>query len=149
MTELSLSTFVNAEPDQFVKLMTSTPQDQLQALLASQDRGAFLDAIFDSVVGLFRPDRAGQTSAVIHWNITGRPDGGTDGYELVIANGTCTRSTSQQAEPSVSLTVGSSEFLKLMAGKANPMMLFMTGKLKAKGDLGLATKVGAYFDLPK
>jgi len=28
-------------------------------------------------------------------------------------------------------------------------MLFMTGKLKAKGDLGLAAKIGDLFDIPK
>jgi hypothetical protein len=29
------------------------------------------------------------------------------------------------------------------------MMMFMTGKIKAKGDLGLAANVAKLFDIPK
>ena len=35
------------------------------------------------------------------------------------------------------------------AGATNPMMMFMTGKIKAKGDLGLAANIANYFNLPK
>ena len=41
------------------------------------------------------------------------------------------------------------DFLQLISGGANPMMMFMTGKLKAKGDLGLAANLANLFDLPK
>ncbi|HLV59250.1 MAG TPA: SCP2 sterol-binding domain-containing protein, partial [Natronosporangium sp.] len=34
-------------------------------------------------------------------------------------------------------------------GNANPMMMFMSGKLKAKGDLALAANIANYFSLPK
>jgi putative sterol carrier protein len=49
----------------------------------------------------------------------------------------------------VALSLGGVDFLKVVSGNANPMMLFMTGKLKAKGDLGLAAKVGDLFSIPK
>jgi len=45
--------------------------------------------------------------------------------------------------------VGAVDFLKVVSGNANPVMLFMTGKLKAKGDLGLAANIANYFDIPK
>ena len=77
------------------------------------------------------------------------PDGGSDTYELVIADGTCTLSPTPEHEPKVALSLGGVDFLKVVSGNANPMMLFMTGKLKAKGDLGLAAKIGDLFSIPK
>ncbi len=57
--------------------------------------------------------------------------------------------TAPQAEPKLTFTLAGYDFLQLIAGVANPMMLFMTGKVKAKGDLGLAANIANYFDLPK
>ena len=45
--------------------------------------------------------------------------------------------------------MGPVEFLKLISGRANPVMMFMTGKIKAKGDLGLAANIANLFDIPK
>ena len=41
------------------------------------------------------------------------------------------------------------EFLKIVSGNGNPVMMFMTGKLKAKGDLGLAANIQNLFEIPK
>ena len=98
---------------------------------------------------LFRADRAGSTSAVIHWNITDAPGGGVDTYELVIAGGACTLSPTPENDPKLSLTLGPVDFLKVVSGNGNPVMMFMTGKLKAKGDLGLAANIANLFDMPK
>ena len=35
--------------------------------------------------------------------------------------------------------LGPAEFLKLITGTGNPAMMFMMGKVKARGDLGLAS----------
>jgi putative sterol carrier protein len=86
---------------------------------------------------------------VIHWNITDRPDGGVDTREVVIENGTCFTSEKAERDPKLSLTMGPVEFLKIVAGAGNPVMMFMTGKLKAKGDLGLAANIANLFDIPK
>jgi putative sterol carrier protein len=117
--------------------------------MSSDLRGKILDEVFNRMPSLFRPDRAGSTNAVIHWNITGRPDGGTDTYEIVIENGTCMLSPSPGGEPKLSLMMGPVEFLKVVSGAGNPVMMFLTGKLKAKGDLGLAANIANLFDIPK
>jgi putative sterol carrier protein len=117
--------------------------------MAGDQRGKILDEIFSRFPQQFRADRAGGTNAVIHWIIGGRADGGTDTYEVVIADGACTVSPSPQADPKLAVTVGGVEFLNLITGNANPMMMFMTGKLKAKGDLGLAANLANLFDLPR
>jgi putative sterol carrier protein len=148
MTDLD-SDFGSLEPAEFAKLVKSTPDAQLAATLQGENRGKILDAIFAKMPGLFRADRAGSTNAVIHWNITDRPDGGTDTYELVVADGTCTLSPKPENEPRLAVTVNPVDFVKVVSGNGNPVMMFMTGKLKAKGDLGLAANIQNLFDIPK
>jgi len=141
--------FANVEPKQFAQLVKSTPDGQLAEIMNGDQRGKILDSIFARFPELFRADRAGATNAVIHWNVTGRPDGGQDTYELVIANGTCVLSQAPEHDPKLAVTVGPVDFLKVVSGNGNPMMMFMTGKLKAKGDLGLAANIPQLFDIPK
>ncbi len=149
MSDIDPADFSSADPANFASMVKSASKEQLEAVLAGDGRGKILDEIFGRFPAQFRADRAGSTNAVIHWNITGRPDGGTDTYELVIADGTCTLSPSPEAEPKLAVTIGGVDFLQLISGSANPMMMFMTGKLKAKGDLGLAANLANLFDLPK
>jgi putative sterol carrier protein len=149
MTDFDLSDLGSVDPKQFAQLVKDTPADKLKGVMQSDQRGKALDAIFARMPTLFRPDRAGSTNAVIHWNIGDRPDGGVDTYELVIADGACTLSPEPANDPKLSLTVGAVDFLKIVSGNGNPVMLFMTGKLKAKGDLGLAANIANLFDIPK
>jgi putative sterol carrier protein len=149
MTDFDFSDFSSVDPKQFAKIVKSTPDSQIKEVMASDMRGKVLDEVFARMPTLFRADRAGATNAVIHWNITDRPDGGVDTYEIVIEKGTCTLSPSADRDPKLSLTMGPVEFLKVVSGAGNPVMMFMTGKLKAKGDLGLAANIANLFDIPK
>lgn len=149
MTDLDPANFASVGPKEFAQLVKSTPDAKIAEVMGGELRGKILDEVFGRMPTLFRADRAGSTNAVIHWNITGRPDGGTDTYEVVIADGACTTSATPQQDPKLSLTMGPVEFLKIVSGSANPVMMFMTGKLKAKGDLGLAANIANLFDIPK
>ena len=68
---------------------------------------------------------------------------------LVVENGTCTVEKDPTAAPDLSLQLGPAEFLKLITGTGNPALMFMMGKIKAKGDLGLATGLASWFETPK
>ncbi|MEV4753792.1 SCP2 sterol-binding domain-containing protein [Micromonospora sp. NPDC049559] len=149
MTDFDPATFSSVDPKQFAQIVKSTPDDKIAQVMATDVRGKVLGEVFNRMPSLFRADRAGSTNAVIHWNITGRPDGGTDTYEVIIENGTCRVSETPEQDPKLSLTMGPVEFLKVVSGGANPVMMFMTGKLKAKGDLGLAANIANLFDIPK
>ena len=149
MPDFDLSNFASVDPQQFAQLVKSTPADQIKAVMQGEQRQTVLDEIFKRMPGLFRPDRAGSTNAVIHWNVGDRPDGGVDTYELVIADGACTLSPKPEHDPKLALTLGAVDFLKVVSGNGNPVMMFMTGKLKAKGDLGLAANIANLFDIPK
>jgi putative sterol carrier protein len=149
VTDFDPSALGALEPPEFRKLVKSTPDPKLAEAMTGEHRKAILDAIFERFPSTFRADRAGSTNAVIHWAIGGAPDGGTDTYQLVIENGTCTSSPNADRDPRLTITVGPVDFLKVIAGTGNPMMMFMTGKIKAKGDLGLAANISNLFEQPK
>jgi hypothetical protein len=149
MTDFDPSAFSSVDPKQFAQLVKTTPDAQIKELMQSEARGKILDEIFARFPALFRADRAGSTNAVIHWVITERPDGDADTYEVVIEDGACTTSAKAEREPKLTLTMAPVDFLKVVSGAGNPMMMFMTGKLKAKGDLALAANIANLFDIPK
>jgi len=149
MADLDLTDFSAIDAKQFSQLIKNASNDELAAAMSGDKRAKVLDEVFNRMPTLFRSDRAGSTNAVVHWTVTGGPDGGADTYELVIADGACTLSPTPAHEAKLALTLGGVDFLKVVSGNANPVMLFMTGKLKAKGDLGLAAKIGDLFDIPK
>ena len=45
--------------------------------------------------------------------------------------------------------LGPAEFMKLIGGVGNPVMMFMTGKIKARGDMSLATALQNWFETPR
>lgn len=149
MTDFDPATFATVGPKEFSKLVKSTPDKKIAEIMAGEHRGKILDEVFNRMPTLFRPEKAGSTNAVLHWNITGGPEGSTDTYEVVIADGTCVVNPTPQHDPKLALTLGPVEFLKIVSGAGNPAMMFMTGKLKAKGDLGLAANIPNLFDIPK
>jgi putative sterol carrier protein len=137
------------DPQQFAELIKSTPDAKLNEVMTGDQRGKILNRIFARMPENFRADRAGATNAIVHWIITGAPGGGADTYELVIADGTCRVSPKAEQEPRLAITVGPVDFLKIISGNGNPVMMFMTGKLKTKGDIGLATTIAQLFQTPK
>lgn len=44
-----------------------------------------------------------------------------------------------------SIAMGIDNFVKMMTGDLNPMMAFMSGKMKIEGDKGIAMKLAALF----
>jgi putative sterol carrier protein len=149
MTDFDLSSIRTMEPGEFSKLVKSTSDEKINEVMTGENRTEILDEIFSRFPKLFRADRAGSTNAVIHWAISGRPDGGDDTYQVVIENGICTTSSEADREPRLTISLGPADFIKVVSGAGNPMMMFMTGKLKAKGDMGLAANIANLFDLPK
>ena len=149
MPEFDSADFTSLDPANFAQLVKSASDAQIAEVMSGDARPKVLNEIFKRMPTLFRPERAGNTNAVIHWSITGAPDGGTDTYELVIADGACTLSETPSHDPKLAITVGPVDFLKVVSGNGNPVMMFMTGKLKAKGDLSLASNIANLFSIPK
>ncbi len=149
MTEFTPESLASIEPKEFAQLVKSTPDSKIAEVMQSDARTTILDTVFERMPQLFRPDRAGSTRTVIQWNLTDKPGGGTDVYETVIENATCTVNKGSTRDPKLALSMASTDFLKVVSGGGNPMMMFMTGKVKAKGDLALAANIAKLFDIPK
>ena len=149
MTDFNPDALASIGPKEFAQLVKSTPDSQIADVMAGDSRTKILDEVFNRMPTLFRPEKAGNTTAVIHWIITGGAGGASDTYETVIENGACTVTNQPVREPKLSMTMDPVTFLKVVSGDGNPMMMFMTGKIKAKGDLALAANVAKLFDIPK
>ncbi|MCY7357854.1 MAG: SCP2 sterol-binding domain-containing protein [Rudanella sp.] len=50
--------------------------------------------------------------------------------------------TNDDSPADTTITVTVADLMKLGTGDMNPMMAFMTGKLKVQGDMGVAMKMG-------
>jgi putative sterol carrier protein len=92
----------------------------------------------------FQPEKAQGVTKTIQFTLTG-DDGGT--WTARITNGACKVTEEAAEDANVTLTTETRHFVDLMAGKLNPAMAFMGGKLKLKGDMMLAQKLMQYFNL--
>ena len=97
---------------------------------------------FDGMAGRFRADKAAGVNATIQYDITG-DHGGT--WHAVIKDGKCTVSPGAASAPTLTVTMSSQDWLDMTGGKLSGQSAFMTGKLKLKGDMGLAMKIGSLF----
>ncbi|MET9296052.1 SCP2 sterol-binding domain-containing protein [Streptomyces sp. NPDC003077] len=139
--------FASVTPEEFVRIVKGLTNKEIAALARGELRARVLAEVFGRMGRQFRPEQAGELSAVIRWRVTGESDAV---YETTIADGVCTvREGAGDAEPRLTLTMNDAEFLKLVSGNGNPVTMFLTRKVKATGDLGLAAGLHRYFDIPK
>jgi len=99
---------------------------------------------FDAMPSKFRPDKATGLAATIQYEITG-DQGGT--WHAVIKDGACAVNSGAAATPTLTLTMASQDWIDMVSGKLSGQMAFMSGKLKLKGDMGLAMKIGSIFQV--
>ena len=105
-----------------------------------------INEIFARLPNAFLPEKAGNMNATIQLHLTG--DGGGD-WTVAIANGGITVTQGTASAPNLSLTMASNDYVALSRGEANPMNLFMAGKIKLQGDMTLAMKFPDMFDRDK
>ncbi|EWM14991.1 SCP2 sterol-binding domain-containing protein [Kutzneria sp. 744] len=143
--QLDLSTM---PPQDFARIISRASKEQIEAVMAVPAlRGPILDEVFHRMEVHFRTERAGSTRAVVHFRLTNGDD--FDRYQVHIDDGACKITKDGQDEPRATVTLPPLEFLKLATGNASAPVLFMTGKLKVKGDLGFAAGFMSLFDIPK
>jgi putative sterol carrier protein len=97
---------------------------------------------FEAMAGRFRADKAAGTSATIQYDVSG--DGGGT-WHAVIKDGTCAVREGTAPSPNMTLQIAAQDWLDMISGKQSGQMLFMSGKLKVKGDMGLAMKLPSMF----
>ncbi|MFF5727795.1 SCP2 sterol-binding domain-containing protein [[Kitasatospora] papulosa] len=145
--ELSGLDFASVSPEDFARIVKGLSARQLGEVMHGDLRARVLREVFGRMRQQFRPEAAGRLKALIRWKITGESE---EVYETSIADGACTvRAGRSDAEPRTTLVMGDAEFLKLVSGNGNPVTMFMMRKLKIVGDVGLASGLTRYFDIPK
>jgi putative sterol carrier protein len=138
------------DAEALAKLVAAADDEQLaQGMADPEGRKAALDDIFRRMADHIEPEKASSTTAVVHFKILDRPEGGYDHYEVVLENGTVDVSDEPSRDPRVTLRIGPVDFIKLVSGNANGPMLFMSGKLKIEGDLMFAATMTSLFRIPK
>jgi putative sterol carrier protein len=133
----------------FARQVKAASDGELLALMQSPRRVSIVRDIAEDLPAVFLADRARDLEAVVHWTVTGRADGGSDTLELVITRGTLAVSLEATRTPRLTLTLGPVDFLKMVTGNANPRILFLRGRMKARGDLGLTTRFPSLFGTPR
>ena len=60
---------------------------------------------------------------------------------MEVGNGVASVVAGVKSEPNLTISMSGENFVELATGKLDGTMAFMTGKLKVKGDMGLAMKL--------
>ncbi len=139
-----------ADADQLAAMVGQVSDEQLAEGLANPEgRKMVLDEIFKRMADHVEPEKIKGTDAIVHFTITDKPGGGSDTYEVVISDGSLTVNDSPTSEdPRVAISAAPVPFIKLVTGNESGPALFMTGKLKIKGDLMFATQMTGFFRIP-
>ena len=101
---------------------------------------ADMQALFDTMAQRFNPQAASGLDAVFQYKLD---DDGA--YYAAISDGRCTVGEGEHAEPSVTLAMDTQTFSEVLSGETNGMQAFMTGRIRAEGDIMLATRLEALF----
>lgn len=137
--------------DTLAEIVRDASNEQLHALEKhSELREVFVNEIFRRMTRHFRPDKAAHTELVLSWRFTGgNGPGGYDRYQTVIESGRCVSGSNLGREQHTTLTLGVSDFVRLATGNANVATMFMTGRVRVKGEYTPAVRFSGYFDMPK
>src|SRR5579872_6433413 len=104
------------------------------------------DQIVEALPRFFVPEKAGTTKALIQFDLSGDQGGR---WWVKIHDGTAESGKGDPGEtPNLTLLAEAGEWVKIMTGQLDPTAAFMQGKLKIKGDMGLAIKMQSLFKRP-
>ncbi|HUF38630.1 MAG TPA: SCP2 sterol-binding domain-containing protein [Anaerolineales bacterium] len=98
----------------------------------------FMNALPDR----YNPGPAGGPAAAVQFHFTGAH---ASDWTLELDGTDCRTKPGVLTDPSVTVTIDSGDFIRLLEGELEPMAAFMRGKLKVKGDVSLAMKLTKMF----
>lgn len=98
--------------------------------------------LVDGMPGAFLAEKAEGIDAAIVFHVTGDDPGD---WTLTIKDKKCSVASGAIANPRLTLTASSQDFLDVFTGKLDGTRAFMQGKLKLAGDMSLAMKLAGLF----
>lgn len=99
-------------------------------------------AIFDAMVEHFDVSAAADIDAVFQFELDD-----TDNYFISINEGKCDLSSGEHDDATVTLAMELATLEKVMNGELDGMAAFMQGKIRAEGDVMLATRLTDIFPI--
>ncbi len=131
-------------------LAGAVPDRQLEQLMRTPARRVVTEAIFLIMPRYLDRRRAVGLDMAIRWRVRGPGDEAEpDVYDLIIAERRCrvTRGASE-ARPLVTITLDSTELLRLVTGRTSPMQAYLAGRLSLRGDIMQAARLTSLFRVP-
>jgi putative sterol carrier protein len=98
--------------------------------------------VFDSMRGSFRPGKAKGVHARYQWDLRG-PNGGQ--WWIDVNDGTYRMGKGKIDHPSVTFVAKDNDWVAVSNGQLGGTWAYLTGRLKIRGDQGLARKLGEIF----
>ncbi len=95
---------------------------------------------FEGLPGRVSPERIAGMNNTYVFEIEGA---GT--WTVALTDGSLTVSEGGSANADCTISASEESFQKIVAGEQNPTTAYMTGKLKIKGDMGVAMKLQKLF----
>ncbi len=100
--------------------------------------------VFAKMPDAFNAAAAQGLDAVFQFEITGEGGGN---WNVVVKDGTCQVNEGNHEAPSVTLNMSAETWVGMVNKEVNGMQAFMTGQLKATGDIMLAQRIEQLFQL--
>ncbi len=101
-----------------------------------------IPALFESLPGHLDAEVADDLTAVYQFDLSGT-NGGR--YYLIVKEGACTVASGAHAAPDVTFSMTGDDCLGVLTGRLDGAAVFMSGRLRVEGDLGLALQLPALF----
>jgi len=101
--------------------------------------------IFAAMPQHFVPEAAAGMNATLQLDLSG--EGGGQ-WHLIVADKQLQLKDGLAANPNMTLKMSADDFVAMINGTANPMQMFMQGKVKVSGDMALAMKLQSLFKMP-
>jgi putative sterol carrier protein len=98
--------------------------------------------IFDAMRGSFQPAKAKGVHASYQWDLSG-PNGGQ--WWIEVNNGTYKMGKGTIPDPSVTFIASDKDWVAICHDQLSGTWAYMTGRLKVRGDQGVARKLGEIF----
>ena len=101
--------------------------------------------VFEQMPQFLNKEKAAGTNATIQFDLSG-DNGGQ--WWIKIADGEATSGEGQAENPNLTMLADATDYIKISLGQMDGTAAFMQGKLKIKGDMGLAIKMQTLFNRP-
>lgn len=102
-------------------------------------------AFFAGMARAYDPSASGGFTGELEFRLT-RAGGQTTTWTVRVGRARARQGPAQ--DPSLTLTVATADFLRILAGDANPASLLMDGRLRLRGDVELAPRLSEMFGGP-